>query len=68
MNQTVRKLPISALTFRHYLARTVARKRASSRDFPGRYFALSTGVALVRGESGAVLKNEHGVTMQLATK
>jgi hypothetical protein len=40
----------------------------SLEDFPGKYFALSTGVALVRGESGAVLKNEHGVTMQLETK
>jgi hypothetical protein len=40
----------------------------SLRDFAGRYFALSTGVALIRGESGAVLKNEHGVTMQLETK
>jgi hypothetical protein len=40
----------------------------SLRDFPGKYFALSTGVALVRGESGAVLKNEHGVTMQLEAK
>jgi hypothetical protein len=36
-------------------------------DFSGRYFAMSTGVAVARGESAAILKNEHGVTMQLET-
>jgi hypothetical protein len=37
-------------------------------DFPGRYFAISTGVAVGRGESAAMLKNERGVTMELETK
>ncbi len=37
-------------------------------DFAGKYFAASMGVALVGGESAAVLKNQHGVTMQLETK
>lgn len=36
-------------------------------DFSGRYFAISTGVAVARGESAAMLKNERGVTMQLET-
>jgi hypothetical protein len=40
----------------------------SLEDFPGRYLTFSTGAALVRGESAATLKNEHGVTMQLETK
>jgi hypothetical protein len=40
----------------------------SLNDFSGRYFAMSTGVALARGESAALLKNERGVTMQLESK
>ncbi len=40
----------------------------SLEDFPGRYSTLSTGAALVRGESAATLKNQHGVTIQLETK
>ena len=40
----------------------------SLEDFPGRYQTLSIGAALVRGESAATLKNEHGVRMQLETK
>ena len=36
-------------------------------DFSGRYFAMSTGVAIAMGESAALLKNEHGVTTQLDT-
>jgi hypothetical protein len=32
------------------------------------YFAVSAGVALVHGESTAMLKNERGVTMELETK
>ena len=40
----------------------------SLKDFSGRYFAISAGVALVHGESAAMLKNERGVTMQLETK
>ena len=34
-------------------------------DFPGKYFALSGGFAIVRGESAAILKNKRGVMMQL---
>jgi hypothetical protein len=37
-------------------------------DFAGKYLAASMGVAVVGGESGALLKNQHGVTMQLETK
>lgn len=37
-------------------------------DFSGRYLAISTGVALARGESAAMLKNERGVTMELETE
>ena len=33
-------------------------------DFPGRYFALSGGFAIARGESGAILKNKRGVMME----
>jgi hypothetical protein len=40
----------------------------SLEDFSGKYFAISTGVALAGGSSAALLKNEHGVTMQLDTK
>ena len=35
---------------------------------PDWYFAVSAGVALVHGESAAMLKNERGVTMELETK
>lgn len=34
-------------------------------DFSGRYVALSTGVALVRGEAAAILQNQHGVDIEL---
>ena len=34
-------------------------------DFAGRYFALSGGVAIVRGESAAILKNKRGVMLEL---
>jgi hypothetical protein len=40
----------------------------SLNDFAGKYVALSTGVAVAGGESAAVLKNAHGVTLQLETK
>ena len=40
----------------------------SLENLPGRYLTFSTGAALVRGESAAMLKNEHGVTMQLEAK
>jgi len=36
--------------------------------FPGKYLAISTGAALARGETAAVLKNERGVTMQVETQ
>ncbi|HVO46283.1 MAG TPA: hypothetical protein VMT29_08090 [Steroidobacteraceae bacterium] len=36
--------------------------------FAGRYLAISTGAALARGETAAVLKNERGVTMQVETQ
>ena len=34
-------------------------------DFGGRYFSISGGFAIGRGGSGALLKNQHGVMMQL---
>jgi hypothetical protein len=37
----------------------------SSDDFSGKYFALSGGFAIARGESATILKNRHGVMMQL---
>ncbi len=37
-------------------------------DFPGKYFAMSAGAAVAAGQSATLLKNEHGVTMQLDTK
>ncbi len=37
-------------------------------DFAGNYLAASMGVAVIGGESAALLKNQHGVTMQLETK
>jgi hypothetical protein len=37
----------------------------SVEDFSGKYFALSGGFAIVRGESAAILKNKHGVMMEL---
>jgi hypothetical protein len=40
----------------------------SLKDFSGRYYAVSVGVALAHGESAAMLKNERGVMMQLETK
>jgi hypothetical protein len=37
----------------------------SLEDFPGKYFALSGGFAIARGESAAILKNKRGVMMEL---
>lgn len=37
-------------------------------DFPGKYSAVSLGVAVIKGESTALLKNERGVTMQLDSR
>jgi hypothetical protein len=37
----------------------------SPEDFSGKYFAVSTGVAIAVGESAAILKNERGVMMEL---
>ena len=34
-------------------------------DFSGRYFAISGGFAIGRGESGALLKNKRGVMLEL---
>lgn len=34
-------------------------------DFSGKYFALSSGFAIARGASAAILKNQHGVMMEL---
>lgn len=37
----------------------------SLEDFAGKYFALSGGVAIARGESAAIMKNQRGVMMEL---
>jgi hypothetical protein len=37
-------------------------------DFAGKYFMLSGGLAIARGESAAILKNKRGVMMQLESK
>jgi len=37
----------------------------SPKDFSGKYFGLSGGFAIARGESGTLLKNERGVMMEL---
>ncbi len=37
-------------------------------DFSGKYFSLSTGVAIALGESAAILKNKRGVMMELELK
>jgi len=37
----------------------------SVQDFAGDYFALSGGFAIARGGSGAILKNKHGVMVEL---
>jgi hypothetical protein len=37
-------------------------------DFPGKYYAGAMGVAVIGGESGALLKNQKGVNMQLETR
>lgn len=34
-------------------------------DFPGKYFALSGGFAIAKGESAAILKNKRGVMMEI---
>lgn len=34
-------------------------------DFAGKYFQVSTGVTIARGATTALLKNKHGVMMQL---
>jgi hypothetical protein len=36
-------------------------------DFSGKYFTLSGGFAIARGESGALLKNKQGVMIELET-
>jgi len=40
----------------------------SLEDFPGKYFGISTGVAIARGESAALLKNDRGVMIELESK
>jgi hypothetical protein len=35
-------------------------------DFAGKYFALSGGFAAARGQSATILKNKHGVMVELA--
>lgn len=40
----------------------------SLENFSGRYFEVSTGVAIGRGESAAILKNKLGVMMELELK
>jgi hypothetical protein len=37
-------------------------------DFSGRYVALSGGFTVGRGESAAILKNKHGVMMELESQ
>ena len=37
-------------------------------DFSGKYFAMSVGVAIARGESASLLQNERGVTIELESK
>jgi hypothetical protein len=36
-------------------------------DFSGKYFTLSGGFAIARGESGTLLKNKQGVMIELET-
>lgn len=36
-------------------------------DFSGKYFTLSGGFTIARGESGALLKNKQGVEIELET-
>jgi len=37
-------------------------------DFPGQYFELSTGAAIARGQTSALLKNKRGVMIELASR
>ncbi len=37
-------------------------------DFSGKYFALSGGFAIARGESAAILKNKRGVMMEIEVR
>ena len=37
-------------------------------DFPGDYLAISTGAAIARGGSSALLKNKHEVTIELTAQ
>jgi hypothetical protein len=36
-------------------------------DFSGKYFTLSGGFTIARGESGVLLKNKQGVEIELET-
>ena len=37
-------------------------------DFPGKYYAVEAGATLIKGSSGLVIKNYHGVIINLKTK
>ncbi len=37
-------------------------------EFAGKYSAVSMGAALIKGESSAMLRNRHGVTIQLDSR
>ena len=41
---------------------------SSLTDFPGKYSAVSLGAAVIKGESTTLLKNPHGVTVQLDSR
>ena len=49
-------------------ARGVIFHMSSIEDFPGKYSSVSLGAAVIKGTSSALLKNKHGVTMQLESR
>jgi hypothetical protein len=61
----IRGLSIGDVGAVHVDAQGAVYNLKSLDDFAGKYFALSGGFAIARGESGAILKNKQGVMMEL---
>jgi hypothetical protein len=63
----IRGLSLGDVGAAHLNAQGLVYNLKSAEDFKGKYFALSGGVAIARGESASILKNNHGVMMELET-
>lgn len=64
----IRGLAVGDVGIADIEARGVVFHLNSLKELPGRYSSVSLGVALIKGESTAPLKNEQGVTLQLQSR